>query len=207
VVPIRKGAEPPWLVSYRKAPNASFDHLTPEHKQELRDLLVKEQRGLCCYCMSRIDATRASMKVEHWAPQSKNPEKALSYGNLLASCKGGDGGPTGLQHCDTKKGDASIKLHPTNAHLLQGLRYPVSGRIEADGELQHDLEETLNLNIVKLCRNRQAARDAYIGELRKKHPGPWSADLIERERRILESKSTPYEGVLRFWLEKKRRQR
>ena len=63
-----------------------FDKL---NKDQLRDALIKEQHGLCVYCMSRIENTAESTVIEHWYPLSKSKEKALQYENLFASCYGG----------------------------------------------------------------------------------------------------------------------
>jgi len=55
---------------------------------------------------------RNKFKVEHWAPQSRHLDLALDYKNLLAACPGNEGSPPQLQHCDTSKKDAFIKLDP-----------------------------------------------------------------------------------------------
>lgn len=52
---IRKGSEPASLTRHRCNTNSDYDNY-PE-KDELRESLVKEQRGICCYCMQRICRT------------------------------------------------------------------------------------------------------------------------------------------------------
>ena len=57
-----------------------FDKL---NKDQIREALIKEQHGLCVYCMSRIENTAESTVIEHWYPLSKSKEKALQYENLF----------------------------------------------------------------------------------------------------------------------------
>lgn len=44
---IRKGAEPPLLLGYRKTQGARYDGLPADAKIELRKALVRDQHGLC----------------------------------------------------------------------------------------------------------------------------------------------------------------
>lgn len=67
---IQKGVEPRSLLEYRKTADPHYDGY--QDKQEVRDQLVHEQRGLCCYCQSRIRANPGRMKIEHWQSQSPN---------------------------------------------------------------------------------------------------------------------------------------
>ncbi len=49
---ILKGREPASLTEHRATPGADYDGY--RDKDTLRAHLVAEQRGLCCYCLSRI---------------------------------------------------------------------------------------------------------------------------------------------------------
>ena len=84
---------PPGLSSYLEQATA------PSYAPEFRDYeggvaykeliagLMALQRGLCGYCeVSLADSDR---QIEHIAPQSRHPERALETTNMLASCKGG----------------------------------------------------------------------------------------------------------------------
>jgi len=53
---ITKRQEPASLTAYRKTPDSDYGGYPV--KDELRRSLVTEQRGLCCYCMSRIRPER-----------------------------------------------------------------------------------------------------------------------------------------------------
>ena len=108
-----------------------FDKL---NKDQLRDALIKEQHGLCVYCMSRIENTAESTVIEHWYPLSKSKEKALQYENLFASCYGGQKETVKGVHriccCDAKKHDASIKVDPRNERMMENIIYYSDGRID-----------------------------------------------------------------------------
>lgn len=90
---IQKGAEPPSLTQHRQTPHA--DYRNYNDKALLRQHLVNEQSGICCYCMSRIRPTAERMKIEHWQCQEDHPHRQLDYANLqreLRKWRGDDGG-------------------------------------------------------------------------------------------------------------------
>jgi uncharacterized protein (TIGR02646 family) len=207
VLHIKKGAEPRWLAEYRSAQRAAFGTLSADHKKQLRELLVAEQRGLCCYCMGRISASPEVVKIEHWASQKAHSHEVLAYGNLLASCHGGEGGPPKSQHCDTRKAFRSITLDPTRPELLHTLKYLASGQIETRQDLQHEIDDVLGLNIDKLKRYRASAVQGFVESLQKKRPGDWSPQFLERQAQRLEQETParPYLGALIYWLEKRKR--
>ena len=78
---IRKGREPASLTEYRLSAGADYDGY--RDKDILRSCLAEEQRGLCCYCLSRIRAERDAMKIEHWHCQDNYKTEQLLYSNLL----------------------------------------------------------------------------------------------------------------------------
>ena len=57
---IAKGSEPESLRSFR-AGGGRYGDFPEAPKQKLRESLVAEQRGLCCYCMSSISASSSAM--------------------------------------------------------------------------------------------------------------------------------------------------
>ena len=101
---IAKGNEPPSLTTHRLSPHCDYNNYAA--KDDLRDALIREQRGLCCYCMGRIWNGTTTMKIEHWQCQAHHPAEQLNYRNLLGACLGGRGQPGHLQHCDTRRGIA-----------------------------------------------------------------------------------------------------
>lgn len=160
---ITKGPEPASLTAHRRTAHCDYDNYTD--KDALRHALVTEQRGLCCYCMGRIHNQPDTMKVEHWRCQSQYPAMQLSYRNLLGACRGGEGSPPHLQHCDTRKADMHLRWNPADpAHRIETrIRYEADGSIRSDdAEFSMELENVLNLNLPVLRRNRKAVLDAIL---------------------------------------------
>jgi hypothetical protein len=60
---IQKGSEPKSLTEHRCNTHSDYDNYAD--KEDLRVSLVKEQRGICCYCMQRIRSNSDDMKIEH----------------------------------------------------------------------------------------------------------------------------------------------
>ncbi len=205
---IIKGAEPPSLTAHRRTPHCDYENYGD--KDALRHALVTEQRGICCYCMGRIRNGPATMKMEHWRCQSGYPAEQLDYRNLLGACLGGDGQPSRLQHCDTRKGNRDLQWNPADpAHRIETrIRYEADGSIRSDdAAFDAQLEEVLNLNLRLLKNNRKAVWVAVIEW--------WGLHVRGRngERRRLErhrdlpvagnGELEPYCQVTVWWLEQR----
>lgn len=158
---ITKGQEPPSLTAHRQTAHCDYDNYPG--KDELRAALVAEQRGLCCYCMGRIESTADRMKIEHWRCQSRNSGDQLSYRNLLGACRGGHGQPATKQHCDTRKGEQDLRWNPSDpAHQIERrVRYEMDGSVRSDdADFNAQLDEVLNLNLAVHRNSRKAMFDA-----------------------------------------------
>lgn len=154
---IAKGIEPASLTAHRKTRQSDYGNYAA--KDELRNALVREQRGLCCYCMSRIHADPKAMKIEHWRSQRRYRDEQLVYKNLLGACPGGEGERPSAQHCDTRKDKRTLKWNPANpAHRIERrIRFDSDGTIRSDdAEFERQLDEVLGLNLTWLKRNREA---------------------------------------------------
>ena len=159
---IQKGLEPATLTQHRKKPPADYDNYAD--KAVLRLALVAEQRGLCCYCQSRIRATAEGMKVEHWQCQADHPGRQLEYGNLHGACLGGHGQPEREQHCDTRKGNSELCFSVCDAaHPIERqIRFLGDGTINADDrDVDEAINSVLNLNLPRLVGNRKAVLAAF----------------------------------------------
>lgn len=55
-------------------------------KNVVKESLIEEQLGLCCYCGISVDAE--NVHIEHFMPQIDYPARQLDYHNLHASCQG-----------------------------------------------------------------------------------------------------------------------
>ncbi|MDM8559374.1 retron system putative HNH endonuclease [Candidatus Parabeggiatoa sp. HSG14] len=208
---IKKADEPASLLTHRKKSHANYDNY-PE-KDDLRDSLVKEQGYICCYCMQRIVPDAEKMKIEHRQPQTKYPELQLDYQNLLASCKGNDGGPKHLpRHCDTNKGDQEITIDPVDKlkNCERVIKYRRNGRIYSDDPvINHELNDILNLNTQTLVNCREAIRVQIIKELtniRGKKSAWTSSDIkakIQQYENKINGKYRPFCQVVIYFLKKR----
>jgi uncharacterized protein (TIGR02646 family) len=159
---IQKGPEPATLTQHRQQPHADYDNYAD--KATLRQALVAEQRGLCCYCQSRIRATPEGMKIEHWQCQASHPGRQLDFGNLHGACLGGHGRPEREQHCDTRKGNDGLCFSVCDpAHPIERkIRFLGDGTIKADdAAIEEALNAVLNLNLPRLVSNRKAVLAAF----------------------------------------------
>lgn len=109
----QKLAEPATLATYRQAqPQASWDEMRndPFHEGQqayldIKQSLIKGQRGLCAYCevkitenlaLETIDARRHEQRVEHFHPKEDRSgvrNWALHWPNLWIVCLGGSQAP------------------------------------------------------------------------------------------------------------------
>lgn len=198
-----KGAEPTELREHRSRsddPNRYSIDAFPD-KERLRARLLEDQQYLCCYCMGRIDDAR--MKIEHLRPQSAGDERdRVAWDNLLAACPGNQGRPPSEQHCDTRKGDRALRLHPFSPAVGK-LRYLSDGKIRIDDpDLQRDLDDVLNLNQRDLVANRNHALAALVHELTARSGSTWSPATLQRKLEALRAapRAQPYLGMLEWWL-------
>lgn len=120
-------------------------------KDSIRYTLLKEQHGLCAYCMRRIH-NDSSMTIEHWAPLSKNKEQALQYSNFLGVCHGGrksEADDNKILCCDASKGEKAIRISPWNESHMKDIAYTSAGIIytlSGNSDFEEDINRTLCLN-------------------------------------------------------------
>jgi uncharacterized protein (TIGR02646 family) len=206
---IIKGPEPDSLTQHRCANHASYENLAEEAKRVLREALVEDQRGLCCYCMSRIWPQRDKMKIAHWHAQARYPDEQLDFVNLLGACRGGQGQPRSRQHCDTRQADQHISRNPANPmHRVEdAIGYAPDGSIISDDPaFDRELNGALNLNLAFLKANRKAALDGFLQSLPRK--GALGRGVLERWLRDWNGEShsaelEPFCQVVVYWLRRR----
>jgi len=176
-----KGREPQSLVEHRLKSFTNYNNYP--HKDELRASLLTEQGCICCYCMQRISADR--MKIEHWRSQDEYPQFQLDYNNLFGACQGGQGSPSHLQHCDTKKGNTEITINPLNNHrnCEDLIKYLATGKIYSDDEtIDKDLNDVLNLNMQTLVNNRKEVLELVLKQLKSEYSqGNWTVAILNKK--------------------------
>lgn len=176
---IDKGPEPAALQQYRlSTPDATYEGFSD--KQAIREALVKEQGGLCAYCMQRIRAELPSKRatdIEHYRSQDQFLELQLAYNNMLGVCKGGSAQKGGLLHCDKSKDQQQHKsllplvVDPLDAATLEQICYRKDGTIYAkdNQRLEIELNQLLNLNEAYLKAYRKDAIVAAYERVQQLH--------------------------------------
>lgn len=206
---IVKGSEPQSLVTHRAQTHSTYNNY--RKKQELREALVREQRGLCCYCLSRIVPDDLEMKIEHWRSQRRYPDEQLIYANLLGACKGGEKpNPNDVRdvdrHCDTFKGDSDLSLNPAVDDVESTISYLKDGRIRSSNEAFNDeLTLVLNLNTFAMVNQRKAIVNSLLRLFPKRQnmsrqeweevARDWNGDGHDNDLR-------EYCSVVVFWIRK-----
>ena len=207
---IEKRQEPASLTAHRSAPGASY--VTYADRDGLRRALVTEQRGLCCYCMGRIAPDPRSAKIEHWHSRTRYPAEELAYRNLLGACRGGEGQPRHLQHCDTRKGNRDLKWNPADPirRIEKRVRYGTDGAIRSDDvEFDDQLTDVLNLNLSWLKNSRKGVLDGVLGWWKQKKvqiqgPVPRATLRRKRDKQIaVHGDLSPYCQVAVWWIDQR----
>ena len=138
--------------------------------KELKENLSHIQNGLCVYCEIRLD-TEIGSHLEHIDSKTANPPLTFEYTNIIASClKDGtirdntDLNPVSCGHYFLKKNNLYNKhffIKPTELNCESFFSYNLFGEIEpAQGLSEFDKQraehtiETLNLNALRLTRQR-----------------------------------------------------
>ena len=103
---ISKSEEPAELATFRDSKGATYKKLTENQPlyQKIKQQLIADQLGLCCYCGISIELDIAH--IEHLQDQHKNKGLQLAFSNLLASCNGG----TRQEHCGHAKGNHHLPV-------------------------------------------------------------------------------------------------
>lgn len=214
---IPKGNEPAELERYRQVPGASYDGPSFPH-QEVREALIRDQGGICCFCMRRIASDAAEMKVAHFVPRSVDSSLEMTWSNLLGACLGladrSDRRPAN-QTCDTRQKNQCLSIDPRKASIPSVIEYSNNGRIsiassrcskETYAALQRDLDNTLNLNHPALCRARKEALEAALNELRRRKPkGSWGQQWLENRLRDWRDSAVlpPFFGIIEHYIAKR----
>ncbi len=160
---IRKSDPPACIADLQQTPGSDWGSVKGDQKREMREHLLREQGGLCAYCMRRVTNDEKKCTVEHWRPRSDEQTDPFHWPDLLAVCDGGgSGAKRDTAHCDRIRGDTPLTLHP--AHPSQNIEDLL--RYDADGHL-HPIKDTpdvntLNLNCDRLKGNRRAVIDAVL---------------------------------------------
>jgi uncharacterized protein (TIGR02646 family) len=171
---ILKGNAPQSLLEYKLTPNATYIGLPA--KEDVRILLIKEQKGLCAYCNGRISnewngiSNKPKTGIEHYKSREKYPDLQLEYSNMLGVCNGvSKENNQAVQHCDaSRKGSDELTIDPLSISCEKSIIYGSDGKIKSsDTAIQSDIDDILKLNISLLKRVRKDILDLVVKRLSK----------------------------------------
>lgn len=219
MLPIKKGPAPRALLDavqrVRRTPDTtlSWKQIDSSERADIRDALLREQGGLCAYCMRKITSDDAH--IEHIRPQSAgaghDDPDSVDYANLLAVCNGFEGSSAGLT-CDKARGNRFLTVNPLKPATLESIRYRRDGTIYSnDQAINQDLTDTLNLNQRLLLRNRREAlrsscrRLETMGAKRGRAAVAAFCKRYVEEHRASVDVRIPYDGIVVYFLERRAR--
>ena len=189
---IQKSSEPASLDRYRRDGGRAWDDY--DDKAGAFELLCEEQGYLCAYCMQRISPRHWRQErahVEHWISQTRHPESPFDesthlanqtvWENLLGVCHGGHGQRRREQHCDTRRRNKPLRIHPASGsrgQIEDLFRFKGDGRIDSkDPDALHDIKH-LNLNGGRLPENRASVIDHLMSQLPTR--SEWTIPVLQR---------------------------
>ena len=172
---ILKQKEPKNLKNHRQKAGTTYESFCRDDKlgdiqppSGFRKHILEEQGYLCAYCMRRIPHKHIEkgiehddMKIEHRISQKNDlsiSEKLdITHSNMFACCMGGEGKQKKFQTCDTRKGENSISINPTNKLHVNTINYSYDGLIiSTDSTFDSEINNILNLNEKNLKNQREA---------------------------------------------------
>ncbi|NBO63970.1 MAG: TIGR02646 family protein [Acidobacteria bacterium] len=168
---IKKQDEPKELSDWKALANEdwqpSYDNLSGETKNAIKNALIAEQGAICSYCERRL--TNNDSHIEHFMPQSHPAADPLDYGNLLCSCQNQimNGEP---RHCGNLKGDwfnQDLLVSPLDPDCEKRFAFTGDGEIKSLKDYDLAAAETikkLGLDIPKLNALRANAIEPFLDD-------------------------------------------
>ncbi|MFZ2967894.1 MAG: retron system putative HNH endonuclease [Sulfuricurvum sp.] len=184
---IVKGSEPQRFTDWKASPkNNTFKKLKGNVKRDVKNALIAEQGGICCYCEVKLEYDDSH--IEHLNPQCQSLEGQLDFANMLCSCQQNlkKGEP---RHCGNSKGDELISITPLQSDCETKFTYTADGYIGFTDKASQETIKHLQLGIDKLNNLRENAIEPFIID-------PITFDPISQEdaRIFAEAYLQPREG-------------
>ncbi|WP_150140964.1 retron system putative HNH endonuclease [Candidatus Enterovibrio escicola] len=159
---IEKGCEPDSFLQWKELADddwqPSYNDLRNPQKQDVFDALIRDQRGLCCYCESILKEN--DYHLEHLNPQSAGDGDALDFANFLCSCLRKTEKDDPL-HCGQKKGNEVLLVTPLQSDCQSHFTFTGDGSIEGNCDEANSTIKILGLDIPKLKMLREGVLDAF----------------------------------------------
>ena len=148
-----------WKAFKKKYPQKTYNDLgkSDEDKNlrsKIRDFMIKNQKGLCCYCCKSIDTDNSHN--EHIKPQNSYPHLSMDYQNLLASCTTPTGKEPSCGHAKRDKYDEKRFVSPLDDDCKEHFKFLPDGRILPMSEKGDYTIKLLNLWSFDLTKSRRA---------------------------------------------------
>ncbi|WNZ55585.1 retron system putative HNH endonuclease [Microbulbifer sp. MKSA007] len=168
---IKKGVEPKLFTNWKALANddwiPTYSDLSGNEKKAVKDALIKEQGGICCYCERRLVETDSH--IEHCKPQESDDVDPLDFSNMICSCLNNikKGAPS---HCGDLKGnwyDDQLFVSPLNPDCEGRFSFGANGSIDPTNPSDRAANETitrLGLGIPKFNALREKALEPFLDE-------------------------------------------
>lgn len=176
---IRKGTPPAELrrwfedqpIENGQRLNCGYRQMPGEVKSTVKQRLLEEQGGLCCYTGRRVN--EQSSHIEHFKPQSLCREhEDIDYNNLLAAFPGDKERRCAYgAHAKDDWYDETLLISPLHSSCEGYFRFNQYGQIRANNEKDQRAKETikrLRLDDHSLTELRRQAIDSALYP--KQHP-------------------------------------
>lgn len=168
---IVKQEEPKAFADWKAMANAdwqpTYRGLRGNVKKTVKEALMVEQGGLCCYCERRL--TDNDSHIEHFMPQSDPVMDPLDFTNMLCSCQ--DQLKKGVpRHCGNLKDnwfDDALLISPIDPSCESRFAFTGDGKINPELSTDIAASETitrLGLDIPKLNALRASAIEPFLEE-------------------------------------------
>jgi uncharacterized protein (TIGR02646 family) len=167
---IIKNPEPANFIEWKNKANENWQPTSESLRGSptgriVKQSLIGEQGGLCCYCEQRISENDSHF--EHFRPQSWDENESLNYQNLHCSCIREPRKGTDL-HCGHFKGNQFCDqlISPLEPDCENQFSYDIEGRIiPATNNNVRAIEtiKMLGLNNGDLPEKRKALIDVFYG--------------------------------------------
>jgi uncharacterized protein (TIGR02646 family) len=162
-------------------------------KKELAAELLKEQGNLCCYCnriihqddprKNEVEHNDRRTTIEHLdAKEADARSHTFRYGNLVASCIGGERRMPRFSYCNSRRGNESLAIVPTHEECESMVYYSEDGKIHGETKETDDtLHRVLGLDYFDETR-RAEIRAAFYENLDEHNA--WEGNEDERPELI-----------------------
>jgi len=154
-----------WVKADKMSHRPNWKRLRPPLKDTLKETLIIDQLGICCYCECELSDTVS--QIEHIKPRNSYALKMFDFGNMLCSCNKKDGSKE-PRHCGSSKGnwyDEDLFISPLDQDCEDRFQYGFQGNIspaDAEDEAAETTIRILSLDLPKLNKFREKAIEPFL---------------------------------------------